>query len=419
MTVLIAGGGIAGLAMGLTLHQIGIPFHIFESVKTPKSLGVGINLQPTAVRELIELGLGPLLDRVGIRTRDYGFYTKTGVEIWTEPRGLDAGYNWPQYSVHRGQFQMALFEAVKERCGADCITTGARVVEFENTDAGVSISVETDAGRREVQGDMLIAADGIHSAIRAQLYPNEGAPIWGGAVMWRGTTVAAPFLTGASMILAGHDTHRFVSYPITQSDPDTGLATINWIAEKTVDPKAGFSKEDWNRQVNIDQFVDDFADWAFDWLDVPAMIRAAGTVYEYPMIDREPVECWTEGCATLIGDAAHATYPVGSSGASQAILDARILGAAIVQHGACGKAAQIYQDQVRPMANRVTLANRGNGGPDAIMQMALDRCGGDFTQLDVALPYAERAAHALAFKTLAGLSVEGVNGRASIIQGMD
>ena len=76
MTVLIAGGGIAGLTMGLTLHQLGIPFHVFESVRTPKPLGVGINLQPTAVRELMEMGLGPLLDCVGIRTRDYGFYTK-------------------------------------------------------------------------------------------------------------------------------------------------------------------------------------------------------------------------------------------------------------------------------------------------------------------------------------------------------
>ena len=416
MTVLIAGGGIAGLTMGLTLHQLGIPFHIFESVRTPKPLGVGINLQPTAVRELMEMGLGPLLDCVGIRTRDYGFYTKTGVEIWTEPRGLDAGYNWPQYSVHRGQFHMALFEAVKERCSADCITTGARVLGFANSDVGVSITVETETGRREITGDMLIAADGIHSNIRAQMYPDEGAPVWGGAIMWRGTSVAKPFLTGASMILAGHDTHRFVSYPITDADPKTGLATINWIAEKTVDPNAGFLKEDWNRQVDVDLFVDGFAEWSFDWLDVPAMIRAAGTVYEYPMIDREPVSCWTDGCATLIGDAAHATYPVGSSGASQAILDARILGAAISQHGVGEKAASNYEDQVRPMANRVTLANRGNGGPDAIMQMAEDRCDGNFSRLDSVLPYDERAAHALAFKKLAGLSVEGINERPSILQ---
>lgn len=415
MTVLVAGGGIAGLTMGLTLHQIGIPFHIFESVKVPKPLGVGINLQPTAVRELMEMGLGDMLDRVGIQTRDYGFYTKTGVEIWTEPRGLDAGYNWPQYSVHRGQFHMALFEAVKDRCGADCITTGARVSGFSNTGSGVCVTVEAEAGHQEIEGTMLIAADGIHSAIRAQMHPDEGAPVWGGAIMWRGTTVAKPFLTGASMILAGHDTHRFVSYPITETDPQTGCATINWIAEKTVDPTAGFSKEDWNRQIDIDLFVDDFTDWAFDWLDVPAMIRGAGTVYEYPMIDREPVDCWTDGCVTLIGDAAHATYPVGSSGASQAILDARILGAAILEYGIGEKAAQIYEAQVRPIANRVTLANRGNGGPDAIMQMAEDRCGGDFSHLDAVLPYAERAAHALAFKRLAGLSVDGINKRPSII----
>jgi 2-polyprenyl-6-methoxyphenol hydroxylase-like FAD-dependent oxidoreductase len=266
---------------------------------------------------------------------------------------------------------------------------------------------------------MLIAADGIHSAIRAQMYPDEGAPVWGGAIMWRGTSVAKPFLTGASRVLAGHDPHRCGSYPITPTDPATGVATINWIAEKTVDPKAGFIKEDWNRQVDVDLFVDAFADWTFDWLDVPAMIRVAGTVYEYPMIDREPVSSWTDGNVTLIGDAAHATYPVGSSGASQAILDARILAAAMLQHGIGENAALDYERQVRPMANNVTLANRGNGGPDAIMQMAEDRCDGDFSRLDTVLPRDERAAHAQAFKTLAGLSVEKINERPMIIQVAD
>jgi 2-polyprenyl-6-methoxyphenol hydroxylase-like FAD-dependent oxidoreductase len=237
--------------------------------------------------------------------------------------------------------------------------------------------------------------------------------------MWRGTTLARPFLSGASMILAGHDTQRFVSYPITPTDPETGLATINWIAEKTVDPASHVSKEDWNRKVSINLFVADFEGWEFDWLDVPALIHGAEKVFEYPMVDRAPVDLWTDENATLIGDAAHATYPVGSSGASQAIVDARLLGAAILAHGIGTEAAQAYEEQVRPMANRVTLANRGNGGPDAIMQMAEDRCGGDFTQLDAVLPYDERAAHALAFKKLAGLSVDGINGRPSIIQGAD
>jgi 2-polyprenyl-6-methoxyphenol hydroxylase-like FAD-dependent oxidoreductase len=416
MTVLISGGGIAGLTMGLTLHQIGVPFHIFESVTSPKPLGVGINLQPTAVRELMELDLGAMLNQVGIRTQDYGFYTKTGVEIWTEPRGIDAGYNWPQYSVHRGQLYVALLDTVRQRCGDACITTGARVVGFEADNDGVKVIAETNDGLQSVAGDMLIGADGIHSAIRSQMYPSEGAPVWGGAVMWRGTTLAKPFLSAGSMILAGHDTHRFVAYPITEPDRESGMSTINWIAEKTVDPSTGHSKEDWNRKVDIELFKDDFADWKFDWLDVPSIISGADTVYEYPMIDREPVDCWRDGSTILIGDAAHATYPVGSSGASQAILDARILGAAIMEHGPGATASQIFEDEVLQMANRVTLANRGNGGPDAVMQMAEDRCEGDFSKLDSVLPYAEREAHAAAFKVLAGLTAEGINGRPSIVQ---
>lgn len=418
MTILIAGGGIAGLTMGLTLHQIGLPFHIFESVRTPKPLGVGINLQPTAVRELMELGLGLMLDEIGIRTQDYGFYTKTGVEIWTEPRGLEAGYLWPQYSIHRGRLQMALYNEVIARCGAECISAGCRIAGYENVNAGVAVTLDTDQGQRRVEGAMLIGADGIHSNVRAQMYPNEGPAVWGGAIMWRGTTRARPFLSGASMVLAGHDTQRFVSYPITGTDEESGLATMNWIAEKTVDPSLDIAKEDWNKEVGIDMFIADFEDWDFSWLDVPSLIRGSEKIYEYPMVDREPVACWTDGFATLIGDAAHATYPVGSSGASQAILDARILAAAIVEHGVGTDAALSYEAQVRPMANRVNLANRGNGGPDAIMQMAEDRCGGDFSRLDTALPYEKRAAHALAFKKLAGLSVEGTNARPSIIAKM-
>ncbi|MEO9894961.1 MAG: flavin-dependent oxidoreductase [Paracoccaceae bacterium] len=415
MTVLIAGGGIAGLAMGLTLHQIGIPFRIFERVKTPKPLGVGINLQPTAVRELIELGLSDLLNSVGIRTKDYGFYTKSGVEIWTEPRGLDAGYLWPQYSVHRGQLQMALLDTLRARAGRDCVVFGRSLQTYVSSNDGVEATFQTPVGKETVTGQLLVGADGVHSAVRAQMYPNEGPPVWGGAVMWRGTTLAQPFLSGGSMILAGNDTQRFVSYPISPVDPDTGHALINWIAEKSVDPNAQVSKEDWNREVGTDQFLNEFNDWVFDWLDVPKLIEGAQAVYEYPMVDREPVECWTDGCATLIGDAAHATYPVGSSGASQAILDARILGAKLQSLGVGTDAAIAFEDIVRPMANRVTLANRGQGGPDAIMQMAEDRCGGDFSKLDAVLPYAERAAHALSFKKLAGLEVGDINNRASII----
>lgn len=411
MTVLIAGGGIAGLALGLTLHQIGQPFHIFERVSAPKPLGVGINLQPPAVRELYALGLADALADIGVQTRDYGFYTRTGVEIWTEPRGKNAGYYWPQYSVHRGKLQMALLDALIARCGSDCITFGAKIDGYEPGRLRFQQAAQTRTGKCS----LVVGADGIHSAIRAQMYPDEGTPVWGGAIMWRGTSKAQPFLSGASMILAGNDSQRLVAYPISAPDTETGLATLNWIAEKTVDPSTHFEKEDWNRQVDAHRFLPDFESWDFGWISAPALIRAADEIFEYPMVDREPVGQWTKGGATLIGDAAHATYPVGSSGASQAILDARHLGAAIAEHGATEKAALQYESAIRPMANAVTRANRGNGGPDAIMQMAEDRCAGDFSQLDAVLSMSERADHAAQFKKLAGLSIEQTNNQPPIL----
>ena len=416
MTVIIAGGGIAGLTMGLTLHQIGVPFHILESVSKPKPLGVGINLQPPAVRELFELGLEEQLDAIGVQTKDYGFYTRTGVEIWTELRGRHAGYHWPQYSVHRGQLQMLLLDALLERCGSPCVSFGSKVTQYFNEDDGISVEYISDGTLLNLKGDMLIGADGIHSQVRAQMYPDEGAPVWSGAIMWRGTTKAKPFLSGRSMILAGNDHQRFVSYPISKQNEGTGLAHINWIAEQRIDPNTPIEKEDWNRQVGVERFAAAFSEWDFGWIDVPGLIANAEAVFEYPMVDREPVEAWTDGAATLIGDAAHATHPVGSSGASQAILDARILGAEINRSGSGHGSAIDYEERVRPLANRVTLANRGNAGPDSIMQMAEDLCSGDFEKLDAVLPVSKRKEHAENFKKLAGISVEQTNAQIPIIR---
>ncbi|NNE53831.1 MAG: flavin-dependent oxidoreductase [Sulfitobacter sp.] len=411
MTILIAGAGIAGLSLGLTLHQIGVPFRIYESVRELRPLGVGINLQPNAVREIIELGLGDMLDQVGLRTQDYGFYSKTGREIWTEPRGLAAGYKWPQYSVHRGKLQMALAEALMRRAGPQCIVTEAAAAGYRN-EGDEAVLLLHDG--REVRGKAVIGADGIHSALRAQMYPDEGAPIWGGAILWRGTTLARPFLSGASMVLAGHDTQRLVCYPITPPDPDTGLATINWIAERTFDPGAGWRKEDWNRAADKSEFLPWFEDWTFDWLDVPALIRGAEQVFEYPMVDRDPVESWTEGRVTLIGDAAHPTYPVGSNGASQAIVDGRVLGAQITAHGVGPEALRAYEAQVRPQTTKVAIANRG-AGPIAVLQTVEDRSGGVFDRIEDVMSHKELADHAAGYKRIAGFDIEALNARPPLI----
>jgi len=411
MTVLIAGGGIAGLVMGLTLHQLGLPFRIYERVADPRPLGVGINLQPNAVRELFDLGLEAELDRIGIRTRQYGFYTRSGREIWVEPRGLWAGYNWPQLSLHRGKFQMLLLETLRARAGADCVVTGAEVAGFETSDSGATLLL---ADGRRVEGSVILAADGIHSAIRRQMVPDEGEPIWNGAIMWRGTSPARHFLGGNAMFLAGHDSQRFVAYPLTPEDPDTGLAQINWIAERRVDPARALSRGDWNRPADKGDFLPAFDGWDFGWVDCPGLIRASGLVYEYPMVDREPLPSWTRGCVTLMGDAAHATYPVGSNGATQAIIDARKLGAAFRSHGLTRAALLAYEAEMRPRAEGILRANRGKG-PDAVMQMVEDRSGGVFDDIESVIPRAELAAHAEHYKRLSGFSVEVLNAQAPII----
>ena len=407
MTILIAGGGIAGLSLGLTLHQIGVPFHIFESAPELKPMGVGINLQPNAVRELMDLGLSHELDQIGVRTRQLGFYTKLGKTIWEEPRGLEAGYAWPQYSVHRGALQMMLYEALIARAGPGCISTGARADRYEHTKDGAALLL---ADGRRMDGQLLIAADGIHSALRKQMYPNEGDPIWNGRILWRATTPGPVWNGGGAMCMIGHNALRMVAYPISNPGPD-GMATINWIAEKSFDPDTAWKKEDWNRAADINDFVGHFKDWRFDWIDAPGLIRGADVVYEYPMVDRDPLAQWTDGAVTLMGDAAHPTYPVGSNGASQAILDARLIGAALLKHGVRRAALEAFEEEVRPLTTNVGLADRTAGGPDAVLQMIEDLCSGDFNTVEDVVSKKSLAEHAAKYKSIAGFSIDELNAR--------
>ena len=413
--VLIAGGGISGLALALSCHQAGIPFTVFEASQQMRPLGVGINLQPSAVRELYALGLEDALGGIGVQTRDYGFYSKKGLHIWTEPRGKHLGYNWPQYSVHRGQLHMLLYNEVIRRCGPDAVQTGCRVTGFETEGDTAQLHVkDRDGLARTEKGAVIIGADGIHSAIRAQMVPDEGPPSWGGAILWRGTAQAKPFLTGASMVLVGHHSRRFVSYPISPVDPETDKATINWICERSFDPSEGFRKEDYAREADPADFLPHFEDFKFDWLDAPALIRGAEKVFEYPMVDRDPLERWTYGRATLMGDAAHAAYPVGSNGAGAGIIDARKLVAAFLARGIGPDALQAYEDEMRPETSKIVLMNRGSG-PDKILDVVEERSGGQFDNIEDVIPKSEMDAHGEMYKRMAGFGVAETNERADII----
>lgn len=407
--VLIAGGGIAGLSMALTLHQIGVPCLVFESVEELKPLGVGVNLQPNAVRELFDLGIDEdALDQVGIQTREWALVGLNGTEIYAEKRGRLAGYNWPQYSVHRGKLQMLLYRLVIERLGAEAVQTGHRVIGYETTHDGVVAQVETRAGSvKSVVGRMLIGADGLHSAVRAQMHPDQPPVHWGGAVMWRGTSRAKAVRTGASFVGLGTDKHRMVIYPISQPDPKTGLSEINWIAEVTKDPEGGLTG-DWNKRVTLDEFAHHFADWTYDWLDVPALLRGAKAIYEYPMIDRDPVETWVDGHVVLIGDAAHVMYPTGSNGAGQAIVDGRVLGASLVRHGLCVEALRDFDEKLCGPISELVLRNRG-AGPFGILSVVDERCGGVFDSIDDVIPEAERVAFMASYKAAAGFAIDALN----------
>jgi len=382
--ITIAGGGIGGLATALSLHAAGFDeVVIHEAAREIRPLGVGINLLPHAVRELTELGLVDRLAGIAVPTAELAYFNRYGQAIWSEPRGLGAGYRWPQYSVHRGRLQLLLLDAVRERLGAQAVRTGSRITGLRH------------------DGDLLVGADGIHSAVRAALHPDEGAPPWNGLVLWRGTTYAKPFLTGRSMIMAGDGSQKFVAYPIGDG------RLINWIAERPLDgepPERG----DWNRPADLATVVAHFADWRFDWLDVPGIIADAEAAFEYPMVDRDPLPSWTSDDVVLLGDAAHAMYPVGSNGASQAIIDARVLAHSLATTGS----AAAYEELRRPATTALQLANRRQG-PEIVMKLAHERAPGGFDDIEAVVPLTERTEISASYKRTAGFDPALLNERAS------
>ena len=409
MTVIVAGGGIAGMAMALTCHQLELPVIVHESVKTIEPLGVGINLQPNAVRELFELGLERDLAEIGIQAKEWALVGKNGNDVWSEPRGLDAGYRWPQYSVHRGHLQMMLYRQVLKRLGPKAVISDSRLKSYNNdNDHVLAHFVDSDGKEQKVEGSILVGADWLHSSVRAQMHPNDGPPKWGGAVMWRGTTQAKPIRTGASFVLLGKLEQRFVCYPISQPDPITGKAIINWIAELTYDTSKEWGHSDWNTQVPVEKFINHFSDWSYEWLDVPQLIREASAVYEYPMVDRDPLTTWVDGRCVLVGDAAHVMYPVGSNGASQAIVDTRVLGSAFVKHGLDQTALLHYESLNLKEMNELVLRNRG-AGPIGILGIVEERCGGVFDKIEDVIPRSEIEQYMSNYKAAAGFAIETLN----------
>ncbi|HEY1504168.1 MAG TPA: flavin-dependent oxidoreductase [Stellaceae bacterium] len=413
MKVIVVGGGISGLTMAMSLHQVGVDVRVYEAARDVTPLGVGINVQPNAVRELAELGLGEGLAKIGIATVALAFFNKFGQPVWREPRGRAAGFAWPQYSIHRGRLQVMLAEAIRERIG-DALRTRHVFQKFaERRDKVVATFADRNGVTiAEDEADILIGADGIHSAVRRQFYPEEGAPNFAGQILWRAAVETTPFLGGATMIIAGHFHRRIVAYPIAPGTKPGNLLT-NWIAQMSVDTKAP-PREDWNRKVDKERFLDAFRDWGFDWLDFPKLVEETAEIFEFPLVDRHPVERWSFGRVTLIGDAAHPMQPTGSQAGSQAIVDARLLTSALLVERDPVAALAAYDAQRRPVMNDITLRNR-NFGPEAAMQLAEERAPNGFKRVEDVIPRTELEHISRSFQQAAGLDPAGLNARPSLV----
>jgi 2-polyprenyl-6-methoxyphenol hydroxylase-like FAD-dependent oxidoreductase len=404
MKIGIIGGGIGGLAAALALERKGFDVTVFEQVGVLRVLGVGINLLPHAVGVLTALGLRNRLEATGIDAKEIVFMNRFGQEILVDARGIAAGYEHPQYSIHRGELQLLLHDALCARVGADRFRTGHRLAAFEPRGRQVRASfVDKDSGAAigTFDADALIAADGIHSVVRSHFYPNEGPPKWNGVQMWRGVTEGHPFLSGRSQIWSGTNRQKFVCYPISKPHLDSGRALINWICDLKLDAKELPRREDWNRRGHLADFLPRYEQWHFPCLDVPAVIRNAYAVFEFPMVDRDPLERWTFGRVTLLGDAAHPMYPIGSNGASQAILDAAALAESLAAIPDVEGALADYEAKRRPMAAAIVRMNRQQG-LDVILDLVDERAPQGFTRIDDVMPRAELEAIVAKYKQAAG-----------------
>jgi 5-methylphenazine-1-carboxylate 1-monooxygenase len=411
MKAIIVGGGIGGLTAALMLHARGADCEVFEQADAVRELGVGINTLPHAIKELAGLGLLERLDAVAIRTHEL-FYTNCfGQEIWREPRGIDAGYDVPQFSIHRGRLQGVIYQAARARLGESRMHMGHRLGGFAQDDGGVTAWFFDRNGshRATARGDVLIGADGIHSAVRDTLYPDEGPARWNGIMLWRGAADWPAFLTGRSMIVAGGLAAKFVIYPIAPGTREHSRLT-NWAvtakvgADNTPPPR----KEDWSRPGRWEDLGPHLRRFRIPVVDVQQLIEATGDFWEYPMCDRDPLPRWSHGRVTLLGDAAHPMYPVGSNGASQAILDARCLADRLLDAEHPAAALWAYEQERLPMTAQIVRMNR-KGGPEGVIDVVEALAPDGFANIDDVLSYDQRLAIVRGYASTAGFAREQVN----------
>jgi 2-polyprenyl-6-methoxyphenol hydroxylase-like FAD-dependent oxidoreductase len=408
MEIAVIGGGIVGLALALNLHQRGMTCRVYESVPEIRELGVGITLLPHAMRELATLGLQESLEPLGIETSESCFFNRFGQLIYKEPRGRFAGYQVPEIGMHRGRLHRVLYEAAQGRLGAERLVTDHRCVGLEQDATGVALHfrrANSGATLPPVRADLAIGCDGVNSTVRAQFYPGEGL-VFTGINTWRGVTRHAPILTGRSYLRVGSiRTGKIVIYPIIDDVDGSGRQLINWTTEIATNSA---EQNDWNQPGRLDDFIAIYESWRFDWLDVAELIRQSDAIFEYPMVDKDPIDRWSFGRVTLAGDAAHPMYPRGSTGSAQGLIDARVLADALAEHAATDPRAALraYEAARAGPAGRVVLTNRT--APPDFLNIRVEELTGDrpFGNLDNFITQDELRALSDQYKRVAGYSID-------------
>ena len=405
MKVIIAGAGIGGLFTALRLHHAGMDVEVYEQSGRIRELGVGINLLPHAVKELAELGLLDKLDEVGIQTAELTYAHRLGQPILRRQCGLAAGFAVPQFSIHRGQLQSLLYEAVVERLGEDAVRTGHRLVSFDQSDDEVRthFADRDGAALASASGDVLVGADGIHSAVREALYPDEGPPRWNGVMLYRGATDWPQFAAGSSMIIAGGSAATLVLYPIGPGErPDTRLT--NWaICIKTAeDGTPPPMRQEWSRPADPDDLRKFVTRFTVPELDHSGLVLSTPEAFEFPMCDRDPLPRWSYGRVTLLGDAAHPMYPMGSNGAGQAILDATSLAGHLSATGPV-EALRAYEEERLAATTELVYRNR-KGGPEGVIDKVEERAPDGFTRLEDVIDPAELEAIVTGYAKASGVN---------------
>ncbi|MCU0884184.1 MAG: flavin-dependent oxidoreductase [Beijerinckiaceae bacterium] len=396
------------------LHRRGISCLICEQASAVREVGVGINTLPHAIKELADLGLLPALDAAGIRTQELFYMNRTGQIVWREPRGVAAGFEVPQFSIHRGRLQKLIFDAVIERLGPGAVRTGRKLAGFLQDEGGVTahfVDSIDGSGSETVRAEVLVGADGIHSVVRGHYVPQQGLPRWNGVMMWRGAADHPAFLGGRSMIIAGGMGAKLVLYPIAEGSAP-GMRLTNWVVTARVsDTPHPPGKESWSRRGRLDEVLPYARRYAIPGFDVTGLIHATDAFYEYPMCDRDPLPRWSHGRVTLLGDAAHPMYPVGSNGASQAILDARSLADHLARAEHPYQALQAYEADRLPKTAEIVALNR-KGGPERVIDEVEKLAPAGFTDIERVLSHDERKAIVRGYAGTAGFALAQVNRKA-------